>query len=135
MEQKAQVVRRIDDRTAMVTVTRKSACSGDCHTCHGCPHPDETVVVRADNLIGAEAGDWVIVESATGRVLLLAMLLYIMPLILFFAGYFVSGGGESRRALVGGLAFAAGLTVCVLVSRSMKKHDREMRFTISRFAE
>ena len=135
MEQKAQVVRRVDDRTAMVAVTRKSACSGDCHTCHGCPHPDETVVVRADNLIGADAGDQVIVESATGRVLRLAMLLYIMPLVLFFAGYFAAGGGEGRRALAGALAFAAGVAGCGLVSRGMKKNHREMHFTISRFAE
>ena len=72
MEQQAQVIRIVSDATARVAVKRKSACSGDCHTCHGCPHPDEIVMVDADNPVGAQKGDAVIVRSDTGRVLKLA---------------------------------------------------------------
>lgn len=132
MEQKATVIRLVDPATAMIAVTRQSACSGDCHTCHGCPHPEETVVVRADNAAGAAEGDRVMVFSSTKRVLRLAMLMYLMPLALFFLGYFAAGGGEGRRALAGGLGFALGLLICIFVSRSMKKNHREMHFTISR---
>ncbi len=132
MEQQARVIRLVDGQTAMVAVQRKSACSGDCHTCHGCPHPEETVVVSAGNPLGAEAGDEVVIRSATGRVLKLAMMLYLMPLALFFLGYFQAGGGEGRRMAFGGMLFALGIGVCVVVSRQMKKSGREMEFSIVR---
>lgn len=132
MEQQAKVIRLVDGQTAMVAVKRKSACSGDCHTCHGCPHPDETVVVPAENRLGAAAGDDVVVSSSTRQVLRLAMMLYLMPLALFFLGYFQAGGGEGRRLAVGGLLFAAGIGLCVLVSRRMARTGREMRFSIVR---
>ena len=89
-------------------------------------------MVQADNTVGARKGDEVLVTSSTGRVLRLAVLLYIMPLSLFFLGYFLAGGCEGRRAAVGCLAFALGMGICVLVSRSMKKNRREMHFTVDR---
>ena len=132
MEQQAQVIRIVSDATARVAVKRKSACSGDCHTCHGCPHPDEIVMVDADNPVGAQKGDTVIVRSDTGRVLKLAAMLYLMPLVLFFLGYFLVPGGSGPRLGAGGAAFAVGIAICVFVSRSMKKNDREMHFSIVR---
>ena len=132
MEQQAQVIRIVSDATARVAVKRKSACSGDCHTCHGCPHPDEIVMVDADNPVGAQKGDTVIVRSDTGRVLKLAAMLYLMPLVLFFLGYFLVPGVSGFRMGAGGAAFAVGIAICVFVSRNMKKNDREMHFSIVR---
>ena len=77
MEQQAQVIRIVKNTTARVAVKRKSACSGDCHTCHGCPHPDEIVMVDADNFVGAQKGDDVVIRSDTGRVLKLAAMLFL----------------------------------------------------------
>lgn len=131
MEQQAQVIRIVDEHTAMIAVKRKSACSGDCHTCHGCPHPDEIVVVPAANPVGAKKGDDVVVTSSTKRVLQLALLLYIMPVVLFFLGYFLVGGGEARRAVCGVAAFLVGVGICMLFSRNMKKTQNEMQFEIS----
>ncbi len=130
MEQRAQVIRVLNDTVARVAVKRKSACSGDCHTCHGCPHPDEIVVVEADNLAGAQKGDEVIIRSDTGRVLKLAAMLYLMPLLLFFLGYFLMPGSEGARLAVGGAAFLTGILICVYISRSMKKNNKEMHFAI-----
>lgn len=130
MEQQAQVIRIVSDTVAKVAVKRKSACSGDCHTCHGCPHPDEIVMVEADNLVGAQTGDNVLVRSDTGRVLKLAAMLYLMPVLLFFLGYFLVPGGEGARLAVGGIAFAAGILICMAVSRWMKNNNREMHFSI-----
>ncbi len=130
MEQQAQVIRIVNATTARVAVKRKSACSGDCHTCHGCPHPDEIVMVDADNLVGAQKGDDVIVRSDTNRVLKLAAMLYLMPLVLFFLGYFLMPGGESARIIAGVAAFVIGILICVYVSRSMKKNNKEMHFAI-----
>ena len=130
MEQQAQVIRIVNSTTARVAVKRKSACSGDCHTCHGCPHPDEIVMVDADNFVGAQKGDDVIVRSDTNRVLKLAAMLYLMPLVLFFLGYFVIPGGETPRVIAGVAAFVVGILICMYVSRSMKKNNKEMHFTI-----
>lgn len=130
MEQQAQVIRIVNENIARVAVKRKSACSGDCHTCHGCPHPDEIVMVDADNLVGAQKGDDVIVRSDTGRVLKLAAMLYLMPMILFFVGYFVMPGGEGARIAAGVAAFVVGILICMYVSRSMKKNNKEMHFSI-----
>ncbi|MBR6574295.1 MAG: SoxR reducing system RseC family protein [Clostridia bacterium] len=130
MEQQAQVIRIVNSTTARVAVKRKSACSGDCHTCHGCPHPDEIVMVDADNFVGAQKGDDVIVRSDTNRVLKLAAMLYLMPLVLFFLGYFVMPGGETPRVIAGVAAFVVGILICMYVSRSMKKNNKEMHFTI-----
>jgi len=130
MEQQAKVIRIVTDTVVKVAVKRKSACSGDCHTCHGCPHPDEIVMVNADNFVGAQVGDDVIVSSDTGRVLKLAAMLYLMPMVLFFLGYFLTPGGEGARLLVGGAAFVVGILICVYVSRGMKKNNKEMHFAI-----
>ena len=130
MEQQAQVIRIVSETVARVAVKRKSACSGDCHTCHGCPHPDEIVMVDADNLVGAQKGDDVILRSDTKRVLKLAAMLYLMPLVLFFQGYFVMPGGETPRMIAGGAAFVVGIIICMFVSRSMKKNNKEMHFAI-----
>ena len=130
MEQQAQVIRIVNETTARVAVKRKSACSGDCHTCHGCPHPDEIVMVDADNFVGAQKGDDVIVRSDTNRVLKLAAMLYLMPLVLFFLGYFVMPGGETPRMIAGVAAFVVGILICMYVSRSMKKNNKEMHFAI-----
>lgn len=130
MEQQAQVIRIVNSTTARVAVKRKSACSGDCHTCHGCPHPDEIVMVDADNFVGAQKGDDVIVRSDTNRVLKLAAMLYLMPLVLFFLGYFVMPGGETPRVIAGVAAFVVGILICMYVSRNMKKNNKEMHFTI-----
>ena len=130
MEQQAQVIRIVSETVARVAVKRKSACSGDCHTCHGCPHPDEIVMVDADNFVGAQKGDDVILRSDTKRVLKLAAMLYLMPLVLFFLGYFVMPGGETPRMIAGGAAFVVGSVICMFVSRSMKKNNKEMHFAI-----
>ena len=128
MEQQAQVIRIVSENIARVAVKRKSACSGDCHTCHGCPHPDEIVMVDADNFVGAQKGDDVIVRSDTNRVLKLAAMLYLMPMVLFFLGYFLMPGGEGARTLAGAAAFVIGILICMYVSRSMKKNNKEMHF-------
>ena len=122
MEQQAQVIRIVNNTTARVAVKRKSACSGDCHTCHGCPHPDEIVMVDADNLVGAQKGDDVIVRSDTGRVLKLAAMLYLMPMVLFFAGYAL-GSVWNLGALVGCASFVLSIVLAVVYDRKVVKKE------------
>ena len=87
MEQFVRVRNVHTDGTAEVVLIRQSACSGDCHKCSGCGAAEETVVFTAKNPIDAKPGDLVKVETATGAVLLAAAVTYLLPLVLFLAGY------------------------------------------------
>lgn len=87
MEQIVQVRRVFEDGTAQVVLIRQSACSGDCHKCSGCGAAEQQLLVTARNPIGAKPGERVRLRSQSAPVLKAAVVLYILPLILFFAGY------------------------------------------------
>lgn len=106
MEQKAMVRAVTANGMASVSVIRESACSGDCHKCSGCGAAKETIVFDAVNAIGARPGELVTVKSESGPVLAGAAVLYMVPLVLFFLGYFL---GELVGA--GPLAGCAGLVL------------------------
>lgn len=110
MQQKARVARLLPRNRAEVCVTRKSACSGDCHKCAGCGAVEQTLTVVAANDIHAAPGDMVYIESYGAMVLCAAVLVYVLPLVLFFAGYFAAGAigigvgwGGAAGFLLGGL--------------------------------
>ena len=89
MEQLVRVVKHNTDGTAQVVLVRESACSGDCHKCSGCGAAKQTLFVTANNPIHAPVGAVVVIRSASGPVLAAATMLYMMPLGLFFLGYFL----------------------------------------------
>ena len=89
MEQIVRVKETFPDGSATVLLVRESACSGDCHKCSGCGAAKETMIFTARNEIGATRGDLVKVESATGPVMKAATVLYVIPLVLFFLGYYL----------------------------------------------
>ena len=134
MEQLVRVRDTFEDGTAMVIHVRESACSGDCHKCSGCGAAKETVLIKAKNPIGAKRGDLVKLESATGPVLKAAAVLYMIPMVLFFAGYFLGDTLWGRGALTGCLAFAAGIGLAVLYDRKIGKTDK-CDYTITGFVE
>lgn len=134
MEQLVRVKEAFDDGTAMVIHVRESACSGDCHKCSGCGAAKETIVLKAENPIGAKRGDLVTVESATGPVLKAAAVLYVVPMLLFFVGYFVGDAIFQHGALVGCLSFVAAIALAVLYDRKIGKNDKT-GYTITGFVE
>ena len=127
MEQKAKVCINRDDGTAQVLVIRESACSGDCHKCSGCGAAKESLLFDAVNSIGASVGDMVIVRSESGPVLKGAAVLYMVPLLLFFVGYFIGGGWG------GGIGFLAGIAIAALYDRKVAAKQNTV-YTISGFA-
>ena len=133
MEQTVRVKEVCDDGTALVLHVRESACSGDCHKCSGCGAAREAVVFSADNPIGARPGDLVKVESATAPVLKAAVVLYVLPLVLFFLGYWLGTLPGNFGALGGGLGFALGMAIIVLYDRLVVKKSN-LRYTITAFA-
>ena len=133
MEQVVRVKQTHEDGTATVYVIRESACSGDCHKCSGCGAAKETILLNADNPIGAKTGDLVKVRSETGPVLKAAAVLYMLPLVLFFAGYALAAVLGVSGGLGGGLAFVLSIVVIVLYDRKMQKKDKTI-YTITGYA-
>ena len=122
MRQKATVESVRPDGTATLLVRRQSACSGDCHQCGGCGAVGQTLRICADNPIGAQAGEIVFVESSGKTVLSAAVLVYLVPLVLFVAGYLAATALQWRAGLVGGCCFAAGLLPAFAYNRRVKRH-------------
>ena len=116
MQQLVKVLTCAPEGTAQVACLRQSACSGDCHKCSGCGAVEQTMIFTARNPIGARPGDMVTVESATGPVLKAAVVLYMLPLMLFIAGYLV-GMQWNLGALIGGLAFALSIVLIIVYDR------------------
>ena len=134
MEQLVRVVKCNDDGTAQVLHERQSACSGDCHKCSGCGAAKETMLLTADNPIGARPGQLVTVEASTGPVLAAAAVAYLLPLGLCLAGYLAAEHLWGRGGMGGMVAFAAGIGISVLYDRLvMKKKSRV--YTITGFGE
>lgn len=122
MRQKATVESLNPDGTAVLLVRRKSACSGDCHTCGGCGAVGQTLRVRADNPIGAQAGEIVYVEAASMTVLSAAALVYLLPLVGFLVGYLTAAAIGLHAGLVGLSGFVLGLIPAFLYDRHVAKH-------------
>ena len=134
MEQLVRVRQTHRDGTATVLCIRESACSGDCHKCSGCGAAKESILLQADNPIGAQVGDLVKVESATGPVLKAAAVLYMLPLVLFFIGYALGDAMGLSGGLFGGLAIALSIWLSVVYDRRMQRKDKTI-YTITGYAE
>ena len=134
MEQLVRVKEVYDNGTAQVYRIRESACSGDCHKCSGCGAAKETVVFTAENPIGAGPGDLVRVESETAPVLKAAAVLYVLPLILFFLGYWLGTLPGRFGALGGGVGFALGVAIVIAYDR-LVVNKADLHYTITAFAD
>lgn len=130
MEQLARVRETHDDGMALVSVVRESACSGDCHKCSGCGAVQQTVLLRAENPIGAHPGELVTVTADSGPVLAGAAILYLLPLVLFFAGYFAGAVLWRLGAVTGCLAFMLGIVCVVAYDRLVAKKQNTV-YTIT----
>ena len=117
MEQLVRVRETYSDGTAQVVCIRESACSGDCHKCSGYGAAKAVILLTAVNPIGAGTGDLVNLRSETGPVLKAAAVLYIVPLVLFFAGYLIGG------AIAACVGFALGIGLAVLYDRKVLRHQ------------
>ena len=120
MQQRVKVLSCEPNGMARVSVLRQSACSGDCHKCAGCGAAEQTMIFTAINPIGAKPGDLVTVESASGPVLKAAAMLYMLPLVLFIAGYLL-GMQWKLGGLTGLLAFALGIGLAIAYDRLVMK--------------
>ena len=78
-------------------------------------------------------GDLVTLRSETAPVLKAALVLYMMPLVLFFAGYALAAAFNLSGGLFGALAFLVSIVLIVVYDRRMAKKDQTI-YTITGFA-
>ena len=124
MTQIATVERILDNGYAEISVPRKSACGHDCEECAGCGMTGASIYARARNLPEAQPGQKVVVESSTKKLLGVVVLVYVLTVIFFLLGYFLTGGlVESVRYVVAIVAAALALIPIVLYDRYAKKHE------------
>ncbi len=133
MQQRVKVCRCREDGTADVVHVRQSACSGDCHKCSGCGAAKETIVLTVKNPIGAKVGDIVYIHSESGPVLAGAAVLYMLPLVLFFLGFFL-GASWDMGALSGGIGFVLGIALAALYDRVIARKKKTV-YTITGWAQ
>lgn len=123
MTQIATVERILDANHAEISVPRKSACGHDCEECAGCGVTGAAVHARALNSIGARPGQKVVVQSDTGKMLYIVALVYLTPVLLFFAGYFLTMAMTASAAvqyLIAGIGFVAGILLAVSYDRRLR---------------
>lgn len=118
------IVKSIEGKLCTCTVKRKSACGENCATCKAtCSSREHTFSAR--NLVGAKAGDSVIVEMGTKKVLASAFLVYILPLVAFLLGFsYVFGAGKSElESAVWGLVLGGAMWLLVSFYGKYKKEE------------
>lgn len=133
MTQIATIEKLLDADHAEIAVARKSACGHDCEECAGCGVSGMSVYARASNPIGARPGQKVVVESSTKNMMGIILLVYMVPVALFFLGYFLTApffpaAGQYVTAVI---AFALGLVPAVIYDRRLRRRGG-LDFTIVR---
>lgn len=127
MTQQAFVKKQLTDGRVEVVVHRQSACSHNCADCAGCGsmiHQDNVTVV-AENALGAKVGQTVTVESATGKVLSVAALIYLLPFVGLFGAYLLLGRYSEGVAALGAVVsfLVMLLAVCIPLDRHLKRKN------------
>jgi len=123
MTQIATVEEILSGGYARISVPRKSACGHDCEECAGCGMTGAAIKAKAKNLAGAQPGQKVIVESSTKKLLGVVALVYMLPVILFLLGYFLSEG------LTEGVRYAIAIGAAALAMIPIVLYDRHARRT------
>lgn len=116
------IVKELRGKTADVAITRSSACGDSCASCGLCP--GQTARVFAVNDLGAKAGDTVIIDMTDRKILGAAFLVYIVPIIMLIAGYFISYaifGSEGLSILTGFIFLAVTFIVLMRIDRGLKR--------------
>ena len=124
MTQIATVERLLDGGYAEISVPRKTACGHDCEECAGCGVTGQAVRAKAKNDVGAKPGEKVVVESSTKKLFGVIALVYVLPIVCFLLGYFLSEGlAESVRYVIAIAAAVLAFIPCVVYDRYARRKE------------
>ncbi|MGN1030599.1 MAG: SoxR reducing system RseC family protein [Butyricicoccaceae bacterium] len=131
MQQEGIVIKTMPGNLAEIKVKRKSACGHDCEKCGaGCAEMiSAPLTAIAKNPLGAKLGDAVTFEGSSKQVLGLAMLVYVIPLVLFFVFYAVAALiGAPYPSVIACVGFVVGIVLAKLYNDH--KADASATYTI-----
>ena len=132
MTQIATVEKILDAGFVEISVPRKSACGHDCEECAGCGMTGAAIHARASDPVGVKPGDKVVVQSETKKLLGVVALVYLLPVVAFLLGYFLSEGlAEKVRYIIAIAAAAAAFLPSIFYDRYAKRHG-VLTYTIMR---
>ena len=124
MTQSGVVTKILSNGKAEVSVERGTACGGNCSGgCEACVYASR-ILVQAENLVYASAGDRVILESRTSSIMGATMLIYALPLVFFFGALAVAAACGLRQGLCAAVSLAGavlGGAVAVILGRRKKE--------------
>lgn len=124
MTQIATVEKILDAGFVEISVPRKSACGHDCEECAGCGMTGAAIHARASDPVGVKPGDKVVVQSETKKLLGVVALVYLLPVVAFLLGYFLSEGlAEKVRYIIAIAAAAAAFLPSIFYDRYAKRHE------------
>lgn len=115
------IVKQIIKNMAEVEIQRSSACGESCASCGLCP--GQLTVVSALNDADAKIGDSVIIDMSDKKVLGAALLVYIVPVLMLFGGYFAGYaifGGETAAVAAGFTVMAAAFMIIILFDKRLR---------------
>jgi sigma-E factor negative regulatory protein RseC len=119
-EEEGIIIEILQGNMARVKVGRH----GECKNCGACPG-DSALVIEAQNLIGAKAGQRINFEMKETNMLMAAFVVYIVPLIAIVIG--VIGGQELAEKLgysVQGFQIGGGIIAFALSVLNIKIFDK-----------
>ena len=123
MTQIATVEKLLPGGYAEISVPRKTACGHDCEECAGCGMTGAAIHARAKDPVGVRPGQKVVVESATRKILGVVALVYLLPVVGFLLGYFLSEG------LLEGWRYGIAVAAAVLAFLPSVAYDRHAKKT------
>jgi len=92
------------------------------------------MLICAENPIRAAVGDMVTISTSSSAVLLSAVVLYMIPVILFFVGFWVGLRLAFFKELMGCIGFMLGIAFAVTYDRKVLV-KRKINYTITGFAQ
>ena len=123
------IVREVNEKYAVVEVSRKSACEG-CHAnsdgnCSACvSFGKKEMLAKAENSVGAAVGDRVLLETDSATVIIYAAAIFLLPIMIAAAAYVICSYIENSRAPYIGATVGFALTFlvsCFVLNRTASK--------------
>lgn len=132
MTQIATVEEILNGGYARISVPRKSACGHDCEECAGCGMTGAAIYATAKNPVGAQPGQKVVVESSTKKLLGVVALVYLLPVVFFLLGYFLSEGLTEPVRYAIAIASAALTAIPIVLYDRYARRSNALTYTIQR---
>lgn len=135
-EEDGIIIENLRENIAKVKMGRHN----ECKNCGACPG-DNTLIIEAQNLIGAKAGQRVILEVKETNMLLAAFVVYILPLLAILAGILIGYEIALKLACsVQEFEIGGGIVAFILSALNIKVFDKlahnseKMQPTITRIS-